>query len=113
MTYPDYKFTKGAITVTLTGIGEGYQGDYDPTDPNDAPLYRIDVTRRGREYEDECGTNCTLIVAGLGTDYKALIRRIAAYAHARAINGDSLRRIAAGISWFSNDDLTDHLGVSA
>jgi hypothetical protein len=113
VTYPDYKFTKGAITVTLTDIGEGYQGDYDPTDPQDAPLYRVDVTRRGSEYEDEVGTNCTLIVAGLDVDYHALVRRIASYAHTRAANGDSLRSIAAGISWFTTDDLTDHLGVSA
>lgn len=113
LNYPDYSFTKGAVKVTLTYIGEGYDGDYDPSNPEDAPLYRVDVTRRGRDYEDECGSFCTHIVAGLDTDYHNLVRRCAEYAHARAADGDSLRHIAAGISWFAVGDLTDALGRTA
>ena len=114
MTYPDYRFTKGAITVTLTDIGEGYDGDYDPENPNDAPLYRLDVTRRGRDYEDECGSWCTHIRADVKyVDYHDIVRRIATYAHTRAAQGDSLRSIAAGASWFAIGDMTDHLGRTA
>lgn len=31
------------IRVSLENLGEGYNGDYDPNDPNDKPLLRFDV----------------------------------------------------------------------
>lgn len=33
----------GQARACFTDIGEGYEGDYDETDPDDAPLYRLDV----------------------------------------------------------------------
>lgn len=109
--YPDYSFTKGAIKVTLTYIDEGYNGDYDPSDPEDAPLYRVDVTRRGVDYDHDGGSNCTYIVAGRAdVNYRDIVRRLAAYAHAQAKDGATLRNIAAGISWMSIEDMTDRMG---
>lgn len=33
----------GLARACFTDIGEGYEGDYDASDPDDAPLYRLDV----------------------------------------------------------------------
>lgn len=109
--YPDHSFTYRGIKATLTYIGEGYLGDYDPSDPDDAPLYRLDI-ERGRSHLVS-GSACTNIVAGLDSDYRSIIRKIAEYAHARHYEGMSLEGAAAGASWFSNDSLTDHQGVTA
>jgi Zn ribbon nucleic-acid-binding protein len=36
------------VRVCLLDIGEGIQGDYNEKDPNDIPLLRMDVSRRGK-----------------------------------------------------------------
>lgn len=33
----------GKVRACFEYIGEGYNGDYDETDPTDAPLYRLDI----------------------------------------------------------------------
>lgn len=115
--YPDYTACAGPIKVELTYIGEGYGGDYDPTDPDDAPLYRVDVTRyRKQNAEDDgYGTNCTLIAAVGATpaEYRTVVRRLAQYANRKFVSGNSLSSIAAGISWMGLNDLTDQFGDTA
>jgi hypothetical protein len=115
MTYPSYVATKGRLRVELTYIGEGYNGDYDPDDPEDAPLYRVDITRRGVDYETDGGSWCTCIVANdPNSDYKAIAKRIVEYAHMRRTTGPcTLDHIAQSVSWFSNNNLTDHMGRTA
>lgn len=54
--------TKGhRCKVELEHIGEGYNGDYDPTDPEDAPLIRFTVYD-GDEPVDR-GSYCTNVTA--------------------------------------------------
>lgn len=44
----------GPFRVALTDIGEGLYGEYDPNDPDDAPLLRIDLqTRADSEWAGE------------------------------------------------------------
>lgn len=109
--YPDYSFTYRGIKARLTYIGEGYHGDYDPSDPDDAPLYRLDIERgRANAYGD---TACTYIVAGLEDyDYPGMIRKIARYAHARHFDGETLEKIVAHLSWMNNDDLDQYCGAT-
>jgi len=44
------------IDYELVELGEGYQGEYDPTDPDDVELLRLDVTLDGEEIESLCTT---------------------------------------------------------
>lgn len=61
----------GDVKVTLTWIGEGYSGDYDPDDPKDEKLLRFDVYRRVYPWNDDtpvweavdCGSYCTMLPA--------------------------------------------------
>lgn len=114
--YPDYSACAGPIRVTLTFIGEGHNGDFDATDPDDTPLYRVDVERyRKADPEDDgYGTFCTLIAAdALASEYPPVVRRLAEYAKRKFASGSSLSQIAAGISWMGLHDLTDQFGESA
>lgn len=67
----------GQARACFTDLGEGYEGDYDETDPDDAPLYRLDVNVaaehsdavRGEEVDGEPewvypadGSICTQVV---------------------------------------------------
>jgi hypothetical protein len=38
-----HELVQGNRKVTLCFIGEGYNGEYDPSDPEDAPLLRFDI----------------------------------------------------------------------
>jgi hypothetical protein len=43
------------VHVAVEWLGEGYSGDYVPSDPEDVPLVRFtarDLTRRGRDAQD-------------------------------------------------------------
>lgn len=117
--------SSGCITVHLVHLGEGYSGDYDPNDPQDAPLYRIDV-EIAAEYPDaepewgpdqhveawaeSCTTTaCTQIVANdPGTDYKAIAMKAAALVDADMHAGDvsewSPKYIMAVLSYWGNTD---------
>lgn len=62
---PDLRLERGDVAVTLEWIGEGADGDYDPTDPGDEPLMRIGVERRANgEWEAvDDASYCTNISA--------------------------------------------------
>jgi hypothetical protein len=92
--------------VQLEFIGEGEDGDYDPLDPGDRPLYRFDVQKRqGRGWEDVPDTSyCTQIEADVGP--------VRAEAAARHLLGQiethgagSLKRLCERLSWTTIQDV--------
>lgn len=42
------------IEYAFVELGEGYSGEYDPTDPEDSELLRLDVLVNGEEVESLC-----------------------------------------------------------
>jgi len=44
---------KPDVRVELEWIGEGYEGDYDPEDPEDVPLLRFTVYRREGDWWEQ------------------------------------------------------------
>jgi hypothetical protein len=64
------------VRIDWVNLGEGNDGDYDPTDKYDENLLRFDVYRfDGKEWEAiEDGSYCTQIAAG--TDQKILIEHL-------------------------------------
>jgi hypothetical protein len=55
---------KDEVHVEVEWIGEGYSGDYVPSDPDDVPFVRFtaaDLTGRGRDSQDV--SYCTLVPA--------------------------------------------------
>lgn len=54
---PRQTLTRGDVVVSLVYIGEGYNGDFDPDDDQDDPLWRLDVDVKG----ETVGSVCTLL----------------------------------------------------
>jgi hypothetical protein len=56
---------RGNVRIDWVNLGEGNDGDYDPSDPDDVNLLRFDVFRfDGKEWEAiEDGSYCTLVPA--------------------------------------------------
>lgn len=58
----DITITNDTYRIILTYIGEGYNGDYNEADPDDAPLFRADVYEKDEEGKwlgEPSATTCT------------------------------------------------------
>ena len=56
-----HELIRGERRVSLSYIGEGYSGDYDPDDPEDAQLLRLDIAELidGEWVTMDDGSYCT------------------------------------------------------
>lgn len=98
------------VIVYLVDIGEGYGGDYNPDDPEDAQLLRIDVYPLDNDiHEMECESICTCIPK----DSSPLVLRKAVHHIYRAIRGfmknhpgDSLKPVMEELSYLSDADFS-------
>ena len=104
--------------------GEGWNGDYDPTDPDDVPLLRFDVDADKKVWEhyhswkqtsgapDEWSpvddaSYCTQLSANTTThdQARAALRLIMQEVKAPLLSGKSIKRICEGLSWINSDAL--------
>lgn len=92
------------IAVEWVDLGEGWNGDYDPSDAGDAPLLRFDTYRKvdgGWEPFDD-GSYCTAMP--VGTD-EATLRSalwiIADEVHQTFASGGSVKKVCEHLSWIS------------
>jgi len=53
-TVKEAEVTKDGITLRFVELGEGSEGDYNPDDPEDAELLRVDVLFDGEEVDSYC-----------------------------------------------------------
>ena len=58
MPNPTHTFTSGRYTLEWVDLGEGYDGEYDPEDPEDRPVLRADLYGDGEAIDG--GSYCTL-----------------------------------------------------
>lgn len=56
---PEVALIDGKFKVEWVNLGEGKDGDYDPSDPDDVALLRFDVSLNGELVSD--GSYCTLM----------------------------------------------------
>ncbi|HVT78381.1 MAG TPA: hypothetical protein VHD87_15195 [Acidimicrobiales bacterium] len=73
-----------AETESLTGycfveLGEGYDGDYDPANPNDVELLRLDYCVNGEEVESLCTNLPVSLTAEQRNQCLALIAQFATW----------------------------------
>lgn len=100
------------LMVYLVDIGEGYEGDYDPEDPDDAELLRIDaypLKEDGTIDDDRTFSVCTSIKK----DSTPLIQRKAIHHIYWAIRqfmkdnpGSSLKAVMEDLSYLSDEDFS-------
>lgn len=100
----------GNFKLAFVYLGEGMNGDYDPSDPDDVPLLRIDIYRRGGrdgDWEQE-ESRCTLFPAHVPFDwkYRALVTA-KLYIEAGIEQGKTLRQLADELSHIHPDNYHD------
>jgi len=109
---PEYRHEGKDFAVTVSWIGEGNDGDYDPMVPLDHPLLRFDVQRKSaetNEWEDvNDGSYCTQVPAYAAEDIvRALPRYLARQLDEQG--GIYPKRLMESLSWTSVTTIEDFL----
>lgn len=111
-----FKLREDKVEVSLEYIGEGYNGDYNPQDTSDKPLLRLDVCVHKSIKNDsaEDGGNawkymldssyCTCLPAEDKITARKALRHIMKKVKKPCLNGQSIKRICAELSWLSPSD---------
>lgn len=97
------KLWVGNVGVALENIGEGCDGDYNPDDPSDKPLLRLDfmMTDEDGSFLESDGSGCTQVDAR-SSEYarQRFLRMAMAYAQKHVVNGDrSFKRLVGALTW--------------
>jgi hypothetical protein len=103
-TYPDISLEWGDRKVSLCHIGEGYDGNYNPEDPEDTPLMRFDIYERvNGEWEAmDDASYCTAIPA---TVSKAKLSKALLIIMEGTYGRERVKKAAEGLSWLTEGDL--------
>ncbi|MBQ1776620.1 MAG: hypothetical protein IIZ93_00540 [Acidaminococcaceae bacterium] len=91
---------KKNVKVVFENLGEGWNGDYDPADPEDENLLRFTVYMDGEQVDD--ASYCTTIPA---TTDPALVKksaeRILSEVYNPLVSGYSIKKCCEALSWIS------------
>jgi hypothetical protein len=103
----------GKVKVTLEDIGEGYEGDYNPNDPTDVPLLRMDVMAHKsveNDYAEDGGDDwkqmsdssyCTFLPVNDAESAHAALKVIMDNVKEKVLAGQSIKKICERLSWLS------------
>jgi hypothetical protein len=92
------------VRVEWTDLGEGVDGDYDPTNPEDVALLRFDISRwNGFDWEPvDDASYCTNVPASTDTDtLMTLLQEIMNEVGDDVRGGISIKKKCEGLSWLS------------
>lgn len=96
--------SKNNVSVELEHIGEGFDGDYDDTNPNDKPLLRFTVLLDDLQVDD--ASYCTALSDDISDDDK---KRVAEYIlniiYDDVVNGYSIKKICERLSWVTLENV--------
>lgn len=73
---PTFQSSNGIFKLEWVDLGEGWEGDYNPADPNDTPLLRADLYMKGENGEWESpddSSYCTLAPVYTSTEVLKVI----------------------------------------
>jgi hypothetical protein len=103
------RLTRNDVTVEWESIGEGFNGDYDPEDPDDQPLLRFYVSRRSvspsglvawDEVED--ASYCTQVPEATPAPVLAkLLEQLMDEFYEPVTQGRSVKKLGERLSWIS------------
>ena len=97
--------TKGRVRIDLEHIGEGWNGDYQPDNANDAPLLRFYVYLDDEAIED--ASYCTQLPDTLPPETKAAaIVYLMEEIYNPASEGHSIKKLCERLSWIHPSWLT-------
>ena len=99
-----YELIRDTVRVELEDIGEGYNGDYDPDDPNDTPLLRFTVSKHedGEWYQIDDASYCTQLPVSITEEQaNSVLNFIMNEVYDAVIGGNSIKRRCELLSWIS------------
>ena len=107
---------KDNVKVSLDWIGEGHCGDYDPDDPKDDKLLRLDVYKYVNydlNYPSEWvmvydSSYCTRMREGCSDRIK--VRALGAImedVYDRVVSGESIKKLCEGLSYICDGDFEE------
>ena len=102
MGFNEYTHPNGSGAAWVE-LGEGISGDYNPSDPNDIELLRLDLFLNDNEDIVSYFSYCTQLPVSASQNVKeALLMFAAGAAWAVAEKYDSLRKVGEGLSWLDD-----------
>ena len=98
--------TRGVVKIEWVNLGEGYDGDYDPENPDDVNLLRFDVSKKvnGKWTEVEDGSYCTQVPSR--TNHDTLRRILTSFMNEiydDVISVGKAKRACERLSWTAPD----------
>ena len=106
------EITKGNVKVCWVELGEGFNGDYDPEDPDDIELLRFDVMHLvdGEWLYVESASYCTLFPVQADADLKAQALAILMDRFYEPVTqGISIKKLAEEMSWIEPNWLDQYI----
>ena len=94
----------GKVVVVLEDIGEGWNGDYNPEDPDDTPLVRFSVLEKDGEVYlpvDDASYCTQLSIFTNREQLEAIARSILAEVAPEVLAGNSVKRLCERLSWIN------------
>ena len=102
--WEDLTLIEGDTRVELTHADEGWSGDYNADNPDDAPLVRFYVARKvDGEWQDvDDASYCTAVTLAATVKQRSRMARIIM----DSVSGHtSIKKICEELSWLNNDNL--------
>jgi hypothetical protein len=97
---------RGNVRIDWVNLHEGFDGDYDPENPDDVNLLRFDVYRHdGHDWvEVEDGSYCTQIPANTNhATLRRILRSFMDYIYDDVVSVGKAKRKCEQLSWTSPD----------
>lgn len=92
------RIKEGSIEVEWVALGEGWDGDYNPDDPEDTELLRFDVYKDGEMVED--ASYCTQVPADTPEPEQRRLLKIIMDEVRSPLEGDnSIKKLCERLSW--------------
>lgn len=95
---------RDTVKVELEYIGEGYNGDYDPDDPEDQPLLRFTVLKLvdGEWEQIDDASYCTQLPESIPNDEKMwVLTFIMNEVYDAVVGGASIKKRCELLSWIT------------
>lgn len=110
--------TKHPIQVCFVNLGEGYSGDFDPSDPDDERLLRLDLKKWDSETEtyEDSESVCTCMASTTEEEVKQKALEALAdlfYEDHIAPDGHNTRLLIGKASYISDDNIQEFIDQSA
>jgi len=101
-------FARGDVLIEWVNLGEGFDGDYDPENPDDVNLLRFDVSVANPEAQQwdpiEDGSYCTHIPAHTHPDtLKRILTSFMDYIYDDVVSSGKAKRKCEQLSWTDLD----------